>query len=792
MTEAEVCDPPHAHQPLPARADGDLPPHRRRGGRPARRTDRLRRARRLRRGRRLLDAANIEAVVRDFGDRNPREDPVIHFYELFLQEYDPKKRMQRGVFYTPRPVVSYIVRSVHELLRDEFGLADGLADTTHLGRGRCRQPVDRRSRTASTPSEPFVQILDPATGTGTFLVEVIDVIHETMSARWEGKARTATSAKTLWNEYVAEHLLPRLHGYELMMAPYAIAHLRIDLKLYETGYNFEESERVHVYLTNSLEPAHEVPLQLELMMPALAVEAEDVNRVKQSSRFTVVVGNPPYSNFSANLTETARALVEPYKYVGGEKIVERNALQLERNLNDDYVKFVAMTEGLLLRSGGGVGQLISNSVYCSSPSLRGMRAHLLASFEQIKILDLHGASQRGDAAAREQGDENVFDIEQPVAIGRFVHAPWLDERSIAFAELIGPRDHKYRVLGEQTDALDWQVLHPAGDQYLFQPPLTEHAGEYEKYGALAELMPEYARGIGSDRDRLVVDFDTAPILQRMTEIRDSEESDDDLCARIELRRKKSWNFEKARKALKDAPLDSYVRPIAYRAFDLRSVFFHPNWIASPSLPVMRHVLDEDGSLRPNLLLIAGRLSRDRDSFLYWASRNLVDKGIISSVDNVSVFPAVLYAPDPAGGDDHQELNFPPDAVATIESGLGLAVADASSPLEWAETAIGYIYALLGPPPPRAFRAAPVPRPAAHPVQRGPRAVALADRLRQGTAGTSPDGGAGPFGRARLFVRGSGSPRRRRRVLVRGGRRHRHEQRIPRSDGGGLGVQSRRL
>ena len=646
---------------------------------------------------RLLDASNIEAIVRDFGNRNVREDPVIHFYELFLQQYDPEERMQRGVFYTPRPIVSYIVRSVHHALRETFGLSDGLADTSSWAEVAAASP-SLEVPDGVDPDEPFVRILDPASGTGTFLVEVIDVIYETMCARWDGEGANGEERKTLWNEYVAEQLLPRLYGYEVLMAPYAIAHLRIDIKLHETGYDFEESERVHVYLTNALEPAHEVPAQLELMLPALAVEAEAVNQVKQSSRFTVVVGNPPYSNFSANLNEAARALVEPYKYVAGEKVVERNALQLERNLNDDYVKFVAMTERLIRRSGAGVGQLISNSVYCWSPSLRGMRAHLLETFEEIQILDLHGASQRGDAAARGQGDENVFDIEQPVAIGRFVSAPWVDERSVAYAELISPREEKYRVLGEQTAALDWHALTPTGPQFQFQPPLTEHADEYEDYRSLAELMPLYARGIGSDRDWLVVDFEAAPILARMMDIRDSEESDDELCDRIELRRKRSWNFKTARAALKDAPLGSYVRPIAYRAFDRRSIFFHPNWIASPSLPVMRHVVDDDGSPRPNLLLIAGRISRDKDSFLFWASRDLVDKGIISSVDNVSVFPAVTYARNSVGGgEDAQELNFSPDAVATIERRLGLKLADVGSPLEWAEAAIGYIYALLWAP-----------------------------------------------------------------------------------------------
>ena len=651
---------------------------------------------------RLLDSSNIEAIVRDFGNRNVREDPVIHFYELFLEQYDPNERMQRGVFYTPRPVVSYIVESAHEAMRETFGLRDGLADVSSWAEVAAANP-SLELPAGVDPEKPFVRILDPAAGTGTFLVEAIDVIYGALNDRWKGEGSNQKQRAALWNEYVPKHLLPRLYGYEVLMAPYAIAHLRIDLKLHETGYAFEESERAHVYLTNTLEPAHEVPIQLELMMPALATEAEAVNRVKQSTDFTVVIGNPPYSNFSANLTDTARALVEPYKYIDGEKVVERNALQLERNLNDDYVKFVAMTEGLIRRSGVGLGQLISNSVYCSSPSLRGMRSTLIETFDQIRILDLHGASQRGAAAARAQGDENVFDIEQPVAIGCFVRAPWIEPRLIEHAELVGSRKDKYVALEAGPASLDWHEIAPAGPEYEFQRPLGEHADEYKRYSSLEDVMPQFARGIGSDRDRLVVDFEADPILERMRDIADSEESDDELCERIGLNRKRGWNFEAARGALDDVSLDSFVRAIAYRPFDRRQVFFHPKWIASASLPVMRNVVDEQGLHRPNLLLIAGRLSRDKDSFLYWASRDLVDKGIISSVDNVSVFPAVTYVPSVATGDGGmiQKVNFSPPAIEAIERRMGMALDDAGSPLEWAEGVISYIYALLWAP---AYRA----------------------------------------------------------------------------------------
>jgi hypothetical protein len=296
------------------------------------------------------DETDLPEVLRDFGNKNPDEDPVIRFYEDFLKAYDAQLRIKRGVFYTPWQVVSYIVRSVHELLQTEFGLPDGLASTITWGEMVKQNPSlklppltdEPGEKRTIDPAEPFVQILDGATGTATFIVEVIDVIHQTMTAKWKEAGLTAAQIQAAWNDYVPRHLLPRVYGFELMMAPYAIAHMKVGLKLYETGYRFGTTERVRIYLTNSLElKVRQLP---QIGFEALAHEAAAVNEVKWYKRFTVIIGNPPYSNLSANLTVTARALVEKYKFIDGERVVERNALQLERNLNDDYVKFIAWSE----------------------------------------------------------------------------------------------------------------------------------------------------------------------------------------------------------------------------------------------------------------------------------------------------------------------------------------------------------------------------------------------------------------------------------------------------------------
>ena len=280
----------------------------------------------------LLDDANMEAVVRDFGDRNPQDDPVIHFYEDFLSAYDKKQKIKRGVFYTPLPVVSYIVRSADELLRTEFGLEDGLADITTWAEMASRH--DDLKIPEGTPQEQaFVQILDPATGTGTFLVEVIDAIYQTMSDKWASEAGGPLlgDIQERWNDYVPKHLLPRLHGYELQMAPYAIAHLKIGLKLYETGYRFGSDERAQVYLTNSLEPASDTGQQkLEGILPALAHEAIAVNEVKRNRQFTIVIGNPPYSGHSENASTDEDgvknfigSLVHDYYFVNGTPLGEK-------------------------------------------------------------------------------------------------------------------------------------------------------------------------------------------------------------------------------------------------------------------------------------------------------------------------------------------------------------------------------------------------------------------------------------------------------------------------------------
>ena len=460
----------------------------------------------------VLDNAKMDAVVRDFGDRNPREDPVIHFYELFLKEYDAEKRMQRGVFYTPRPVVSYIVRSVHALLQSEFGLKDGLADTA-TWEEMAERHEGLRIPNAISPDQSFVQILDPATGTGTFLVEVIDLIHKTLVAKWQEQEHGETKIAALWNEYVPEHLLPRLHGYELLMAPYAIAHLKIGLKLYETGYRFGSDERARVYLTNTLESAQEFSQgAFDFAIPALANEAQAVNEVKRAGQFTVVIGNPPYSGHSTNKGEWIANLIDDYK----EGFPELRKPGQAKWLSDDYVKFIRFAQSLVERTGTGTVGFISNHSFLDNPTFRGMRQSLQQDFTKIFLLDLHGNSKKKEKAPNGGKDENVFDIQQGVAISLFVRRAIKKEEfgTVTHADLWGkrdtPADAKYDWLAARdVESTGWEALSPRSPLHLFAPRDEALIDEYEVAWPIPKIFSpsgDPAPGIVTTHDQFAISW----------------------------------------------------------------------------------------------------------------------------------------------------------------------------------------------------------------------------------------------------------------------------------------------
>ncbi len=573
----------------------------------------------------LLDNTNMEAVLRDFGDGNQKEDPVMHFFEGFLKEYDSKIRKERGVFYTPQPVVSFIVRSVDEQLRTEFGLADGLADTTTWGE------MVKRINTleipeGTSPDQAFVQILDPATGTGTFPVEVIDIIYKTMTVKWKSQGNREAQVKELWNDYVPKHLLPRLHGYELMMAPYAIAHMKIGLKLYETGYKFNSNERVRIYLTNSLEPSQDTSGTLAFAIPALANEAKAVNAIKNNMRFTSVLGNPPYSVMSGNLSERARGLVNRYRYVGNQKIQERSMLRLEMHLQDDYVKFLALSQQLLERTGIGLFGFITNNGFLDNLSLRGVRNSMFLQFESIFLLNLNGSRLR--TRRHNIGiDENVFNIGQGVA----VTIAWTKAENVrpkvSYKSILGNRKEKLKLLSSHSfQTFELSYLNPGNDQFFFVPRDTGLEKEYDAFESLDELMLENISGIVTAHDNLVVDFDDDRLIKNARILRDPLFSDETARTMLEVKDNSGWKLSVARQKMNNRENDTdYLKNYAYRPFDQRKIYYHPALIWSDRKRVMSHVLSGK-----NIALASCRQLASAPWSHIFVTRNLQDDCFISN------------------------------------------------------------------------------------------------------------------------------------------------------------------
>ena len=607
----------------------------------------------------LLDDSNMEAVLRDFGDLKPEEDPVIHFYELFLKEYDAKKRMQRGVFYTPRPVVSYIVRSVHELLRTEFGLADGLADTATWGE-MVKRHEGLTIPEGVKPTDSFVIILDPATGTGTFLVEVIEVIHCALVEKWKRLGHGENKIIDLWNDYVPKHLLPRLHGYELMMAPYAIAHMKVGLKLHETGYRFESEERARIYLTNALEPAQDLSDHLAFDVPALANEAQAVNAIKSHQRFTVVIGNPPYSYMSANLTPAAAALIEPFRFVDGEKIHERSALSLERSLQDDFVKFFGLTLRLRRETGPAfILGFITNSSYMDSPLHRGLRGEFLRHFSSIRLLNLFGDSIK-------DGEENVFDIQQGVAIFLGIALRGDSPSRLFSSGAHGTCAEKYSALAQRTwgDA-GFVEIHPEPPQRYFLH--LENGGEYSRFPSLADIFQLTSTCIKTLKDDLATGFDPNEVLEKIEYFRNPRTAENEIKERFGVEDVVQWKIAPARRAVQGLQLKESLAQYQARPFDYRSMFYHSAIVGSPRQEVMRNLMRGR-----NLALIANRKVRTDECHHFWVTSRICVSEIISSADNSNCFP--LYILPEEGGLDFgtdSHPNFAPEFLKQVSTTLKL-------------------------------------------------------------------------------------------------------------------------
>lgn len=605
----------------------------------------------------LLGKTDMEAILANFGKRTRREDPVVHFYESFLAAYDPAMRESRGVYYTPEPVVTYIVHSIDHILKTAFNLPDGLADSSRIG---------------DANSLHKVQILDPATGTGTFLHNVVEHIHESF-----------LDEQGMWSGYVAKHLLPRLHGFELLMAPYTVAHLKLGLFLKETGYDLQSSERLRIYLTNTLEEAHSKTDSL--IAHWIADEANAASGVKKDKPVMVVLGNPPYSGNSANTGEWISGLLRGvdkfsntktanYFEVDGHSLDERNP----KWLNDDYVKFIRFAQWRIEQTGYGVMAFISNHGYLDNPTFRGMRQSLMETFDDIYILDLHGNSKRKEKALDGGKDENVFDIQQGVVIGIFVKKENSGgEKTLRHFGLQGLRKGKYEYLSENSTATtEWAELTPQAPFYLFVPQDRELLPEYEMGWKVSDSFPVNSVGIVTARDKLTIKFDAEDVWNTVNTFASLSEE----VARNTFQLgpdARDWKVTLAQADLKKTvPDKGKIVPILYRPFDKRYTYYTGNsrgFHCMPRNEVMQHLLAGE-----NLGLIVMRQVAVEGNYCHFLTTNtLVDnRAFYSNKGIMSMFPLYLY-PESATGDQHY-LGMETDRKANLSPKF---IADFSAKLE---------------------------------------------------------------------------------------------------------------
>lgn len=459
----------------------------------------------------LFKLVQKEDILKEFSFKQGQQDPIIHFYETFLAEYDPKLRKSRGVWYTPEPVVNFIIRAIDDVLKKYFNLPDGIASKDKIKIKTKQHDPKLKSGFREIEKEFHkVQLLDVASGTGTFIAEAVKHIYK---SKFENQ-------KAAWSNYVDEHLLPRLHGFEILMASYAMCHLKIDLLLEQLGYKQKEKskpQRLGVYLTNSLEEAH--PDTGTLFASWLSKEAAEANNVKKEAPVMVAFGNPPYSVSSSNKGEWITDLIKDYKQGLNEK---------KLNLDDDYIKFIRYAEHYIEKNGFGVVAMITNNSFIDGITHRQMRKHLLETFDDIYIYDLHGSAKKKETTPDGKPDKNVFDIQQGVSINIFVKHKDKNKElaSVYHAEVYGSREQKYDDLWKGgISKTKFNKLEYAAPDYYFVPKDFEAEKNYTQYIGITELFPDYNSGIQTKRDKFTIQLTQNEISSVIEDCRLAEQED---------------------------------------------------------------------------------------------------------------------------------------------------------------------------------------------------------------------------------------------------------------------------
>lgn len=622
----------------------------------------------------VFSVSNVQEIVhkhlRIQDETTDAKDPIIHFYEDFLQEYDPAERKKMGAYYTPTPVVKYIVRQVDRILREDFGISKGLASTeTVQYQVEVGQDLrtDRRTKatTHQTLTVPRVQVLDPAVGTATFLNETIKFIHKEFEGQ-EGR----------WPSYVNDSLLRRLHGFELMMAPYTIAHLKLGMTLKETGVD-KLSERLGVYLTNTLEEG--VPTQGDMftlfgLAEAVADESRLAAEVKNERPVMVVMGNPPYSVSSNNKSKYIQNLIADYKKDLGERKI---------NLDDDYIKFMRFAEEMIAKNGSGIVAMITNNSYIDGITHRQMRKHLLQTFDKIYVLDLHGNAKKKEVAPDGGKDENVFDIMQGVSIVLMVKTGEDTTKlgEVYHAELWGKRQSKFDDLND--NAVEYSKIEIREPNYFYVYKDYRTKEDYDTGIQLNSLFTVSSSGVKTERDRVTIKTSYDELLSIVNDFRMLPV--DDIRKKYDLHKEsRDWGVERAKQdVMNHSEYSKYVKKIMYRPFDIQYIYYtgtSKGFIGTPGYKINKQMLDD------NLGIVVSRQQKASGFQHVLAADMLVESSFVSNKTSEFgyIFPLYLYHPDGT-----RTPNFAPAELSALTRQL----TNEPSP----EDILDYIYAVLHSP-----------------------------------------------------------------------------------------------
>ena len=606
----------------------------------------------------LFNNIDMTNILENFGQETRTEDPVIHFYETFLAAYQASLRKSRGVYYTPEPVVNFIVRSVNELLVNEeiFDLEYGLGNRK-------------------------VTILDPATGTGTFLYAVIKQIRDNVAKYGVDK----------WNSFLRDaKLLNRLFGFELLMTPYTIAHLKLGLLLGDLGYKFAPQERLKVYLTNTLEEGIKQGDLIPGITQIIAEESSQAAKVKTEISVTVVLGNPPYSVSSQNASKRKRILNQDERYLADveytgsvwnriyktgkadKTITElthigellelykgRVRLEGEKNiqpLDDDYIKFIRFAQYQIENNSqdAGIIGFITNHSYLNGLIHRGMREELLKYFDKLYIMDLHGNSLLKETTPDGNVDQNVFDIQQGVAIliavrekskpdygsSAYKSRDGIKEMAkVLYYDVWGSREEKYKFLESASlNNVDWIELQPTEPNYFFAPKNLDYEDEYKQYWLLKDIFTKYATGIETGKDLYLVSFEKKSLENIIKDLINPSISLVEIEQKYNIKDTTGWPFSKKRTELTKSLFNSFnIKPYCYRPFDNRYIYFD-DFLRRPHKDIMLNLLHE------NLTLMASRQQTEVGFYHIFISNNLGDCNALSlnSRERNYYFPLYTY------------------------------------------------------------------------------------------------------------------------------------------------------